>query len=124
DHRCLRPQDPQEARGGDRRAMHRDGMGARLLDEGPVGGPGDVPMSAAGEGNVDLARLGASLAPGTVLVVGTGAGYEQKLLDGRHVLTADEPASVGGRDAGPNPYELLLMALGACTSMPLEMYAR
>lgn len=81
-------------------------------------------MSAAAEGSADLARLQASLVPGAVLVVGTGAGYEQKLLDGRHVLVADEPASVGGRDAGPNPYELLLMALGACTSMTLEMYAR
>jgi putative redox protein len=69
-------------------------------------------------------RWQAELAPGTVLVAGTGAGFEQMLLDGRHILRADEPASAGGADAGPNPYELLLMALGACTSMTLEMYAR
>jgi putative redox protein len=72
----------------------------------------------------DWRRWQEGLAPGTVLVAGTGAGFEQVLLDGRHILTADEPASAGGADAGPNPYELLLMALGACTSMTLEMYAR
>jgi uncharacterized OsmC-like protein len=60
--------------------------------------------------------------PGSVLVtsmVGTPLG--QVLLDGRHVLTADEPVAAGGRDAGPGPYELLLMALGACTSMTVKI---
>jgi putative redox protein len=79
---------------------------------------------AANETAPDWQRWQAGLAPGTVLVAGTGTGFEQVLLDGRHMLHADEPASVGGADAGPNPYELLLMALGACTSMTIEMYAR
>ena len=63
--------------------------------------------------------------PGTVVVAETGdGGLAQYLLDGRHHLTADEPADKGGQDRGPGPYELLLMALGACTSVTLRLYAQ
>ena len=48
----------------------------------------------------------------------------QEIVAGPHTLFADEPAGAGGDDAGPDPYELLLSALGACTSMTLLLYAR
>jgi putative redox protein len=68
--------------------------------------------------------LQASIVPGSVIVASTGTGpFEQVMLDGRHTLSADEPVAAGGGDAGPGPYELLLMALGSCTSMTVHLYA-
>ncbi len=49
--------------------------------------------------------------------------YMQTARTGRHALTSDEPKAVGGNDAGPGPYEYLLIGLGACTAMTLRMYA-
>jgi len=62
--------------------------------------------------------------PGTVLVTGDAGGFAQHIAAGRHRLAADEPSKAGGTDTGPSPYELLLSALGACTSMTLSLYAR
>ncbi len=49
----------------------------------------------------------------TVTVHGGAAGLEQEVVVGRHRLVADEPVDGGGTDAGPNPYDYLLVALGA-----------
>jgi uncharacterized OsmC-like protein len=61
---------------------------------------------------------------GSVVVRGGAAGFAQEIHAGRHRIAADEPESVGGTDTGLTPYDLLLAALGACTSMTVSMYAR
>jgi putative redox protein len=59
-----------------------------------------------------------------VTVVESGNGpYGQFITSGHHVLGADEPIELGGRDTGADPFELLLAALGACTAMTVRMYA-
>ena len=65
------------------------------------------------------------LEQGTVRVSERGTGaFAVSIQAGRHTLVGDEPTSVGGDDAGPSPYELLLASLGECTVMTLRMYAR
>ena len=59
----------------------------------------------------------------SVRVESGSVNYAQNISIGPHLLHADEPADIGGNDAGPNAYELLLAALGACVSITLQMYA-
>jgi putative redox protein len=62
--------------------------------------------------------------PRRVTVQETGQSkFQQEVTAGPHHLIADEPASAGGQDSGPNPYDFLLTGLGACTSMTMRMYA-
>ena len=57
------------------------------------------------------------------VVTSTGPGFTTEIMAEQHVLIADEPASVGGDNLGPSPYDLLVASLGACTGMTLRMYA-
>jgi uncharacterized OsmC-like protein/pimeloyl-ACP methyl ester carboxylesterase len=60
-----------------------------------------------------------------VRVMETGVGkFQNAVQAGRHRLFADEPESVGGADSGPSPYDFLSIALGACTSMTIRLYAQ
>lgn len=62
--------------------------------------------------------------PREVVVHGSVKGFAQEVTVAHHRLLADEPRAVGGSDTGPNPYDLLISALGACTSMTVSLYAR
>jgi len=58
-----------------------------------------------------------------VHVAEDGPRYGQVIRIGRHVLRADEPVERGGADSAPRPHDLLLAALGACTTVTVRMYA-
>ena len=59
-----------------------------------------------------------------VVVRGSARSFRQEVVASKHSLVADEPVSAGGSDAGPDPYDYLLTALGVCTSMTVGLYAR
>lgn len=59
-----------------------------------------------------------------VMVQESGHGpYGQFVSIGQHVMGADEPAALGGRSTGPDPFEFVLAGIGACTTMTIRMYA-
>jgi putative redox protein len=63
-------------------------------------------------------------AEGWVVVHGPSTGFAQQVEAGSHRFAADEPIAAGGTDTGASPYDLLLAALGTCTSMTISLYAR
>ena len=89
--------------------------------------PPNVNVIAAWAGRylgMEAATESAATGPASLVVTETGVGkFQQTITAERHALVADEPVAVGGLDSGPGPYDLLLAALGACTSMTLRLYA-
>jgi uncharacterized OsmC-like protein/alpha/beta superfamily hydrolase len=81
-------------------------------------------LAAWAERHLDPVPAPAMTTPeGQVVVDEAGTRYTQRISAGQHTLFADEPQTRGGHDRGPTPYQLLLAALGACTSITLRMYA-
>jgi uncharacterized OsmC-like protein/alpha-beta hydrolase superfamily lysophospholipase len=93
----------------------------RYLDMASVGAPlvGDraatraAPTAAEGDENSGLVSVRET----------RRRQFQQEITAGAHRFLADEPVTAGGDDSGPNPYDLLLAALGACTAMTLRLYA-
>ncbi len=51
-------------------------------------------------------------------------GFRQEISSDNHAFASDAPKEFGGSDSAPNPHELLLGSLGACTAITLQMYAK
>lgn len=60
--------------------------------------------------------------PITTVTIGRDQ-YRTAITSGKHSYHADEPGSLGGSDTAPDPYALLLGALGACKVITVRMYA-
>jgi putative redox protein len=58
------------------------------------------------------------------VIVRSGNSFRNEIEAGPHRMNADEPASAGGTEAGPTPYDFLSAGLGACTSMTMHVVAK
>src|SRR3569623_3719980 len=60
----------------------------------------------------------------SVLIAETGQGkYQVEARMGDAAILIDEPLAAGGLGSGPNPYDLIAAAVGACTTMTVRLYA-
>ena len=69
-------------------------------------------------------QAGGGREPREAVVTGGATSFVQDIVVAGHRLIADEPREDGGTDSGPSPYDFLISALGACTSMTVALYAR
>jgi len=71
------------------------------------------------------AQAGAAPAvgPHEVVVTELDRRFLRGVFSEHHGWVSDEPEAYGGTGRGPTPYDLLLMSLGACTSMTVRLYA-
>jgi len=68
--------------------------------------------------------LQSGLTEGEIMVTDSGEKpWGQVLMDSSHLLFADEPEVLQGKNTGPTPTDLVLMALGGCTAITCRMYA-
>jgi uncharacterized OsmC-like protein len=58
------------------------------------------------------------------VIVTSLTNLKNEVRGNNHTFITDEPPEAGGEDAGPDPYTLLLAALGSCISMTTRLYAR
>jgi putative redox protein len=58
------------------------------------------------------------------VVLHARGSFRTEVEAGPHRFVLDEPADVGGAGEGPTPYDMLASALGGCTAMTLQFYAK
>ncbi|QNK01484.1 OsmC family protein [Dyella telluris] len=56
-------------------------------------------------------------------IVSTDGNYLHHIEAGHYKLDTDEPVKLGGKGAGPAPFDYYLASLAACTAITLRMYA-
>ncbi len=56
--------------------------------------------------------------------VNTGGVYHTRMIAGEHIVVADEPEAVGGKDEGAAPGDFLCMSLASCKVITVRMYAQ